>query len=70
MSIIFSKKRVTIECQYLYSKTKQNKLFHFSLHFTKIIHELDNELNLCEAIEAEKCSYILPDKNIIKIRIE
>lgn len=34
-------------------KTK-SKLFYFSLHFTKIIHELDNEVNPCKVIKADK----------------
>ena len=40
----------------IYTLKTKSKVFNFSLHFIKIIHELDNEVNLCEVIKTEKCT--------------
>ena len=58
----------TKKCYYItsniYTLKTKSKVFNFSLHFIKIIHELDNEVNLCEVIKTEKCTS--PGKNTIK----
>ena len=44
---------ISLDSLLFFTLKAKNKFYCFSLYVTKIIHELGNELNLCEAIKAE-----------------